>query len=138
MTDVPLDSPSSYTLSQQPKRPLSSFEQRIHAVATSPYAVLTMSVANLAALTQARKLGRGYPTVISCLGHAGIFAAAAVALQTGDTVNGSALATVWSANWLMFNARKAFTSRRVVPISMVGLVASIGSAYGYQYFVIDQ
>ncbi|KAJ2666126.1 hypothetical protein IW148_001274 [Coemansia sp. RSA 1199] len=138
MTDVPLDPPSSYTLSQQPKRELSLFEQRIHAVATSPYAVLTLSVANLAALSKARKLIRGYPTVISCLGHAGIFAAAAVALQTGDIVNGSGLATVWSANWLMFNARKAFTSRRVMPMSMVGLVASIGSAYGYQYFVIDQ
>ncbi|KAJ2359330.1 hypothetical protein IWW50_000055 [Coemansia erecta] len=134
MTDVPDDPPSSYSLRRKPLRPQSEFEQSVRRIATTPYPVLLLSAMNVAALAKARKAVIGYPTVISCIGHAGIFAASAYALGTGDTTNGPGLATGWSINWLIFNARKAVKSKRLVPISMTSLVATIGSIYGFQYF----
>ncbi|KAJ2850846.1 hypothetical protein IWW36_001570 [Coemansia brasiliensis] len=127
------EAPSSYTLHEHPRQQ-SKVEQTVRQIAQSPYPALFLSAINLAALKQAGKRARGYPTVMQCMGYTGIFGASSYALGTGDSVNGSGLAFVWSAIWLFFNARNAWKSRRLVPLTMAGAVAAIGSSYGFHYF----
>ncbi|KAJ2448833.1 hypothetical protein EV183_005227 [Coemansia sp. RSA 2336] len=125
------EAPSSYTLH---KREPSTAEHFVRQLAQSPYPSLFLSAINFAALKQAGRRVRGYPTVMQCMGYTGIFGASSYALSTGDSVNGSGLAFVWSAIWLFFNARNAWKSRRLVPLTMAGAVAAIGSSYGFHYF----
>ncbi|KAJ1834859.1 hypothetical protein LPJ63_001609 [Coemansia sp. RSA 2711] len=135
MTGAPDASPSSQTRQQ---RPQSELLHTVRRIAHQPYSALLLSAANLFALSKAKRGIRGYPTVISCTGYAGIFAASAYALSSGDDVNGSGLVFVWSSAWLFFNARKAIRSKKLAPISMTGLIAATGSIYGYHYFTIGQ
>ncbi|KAJ2802455.1 hypothetical protein H4R20_003270 [Coemansia guatemalensis] len=129
--------PSSYTLHQKRTQP-SEAENAILRVSKSAYPALILSAINLAALTKARKLVRGYPSVIQCTAYSGIFAASAYALKSDDWVNGSGIASVWSAIWLFFNARNALKSRLPAPIAMTVAVASVGSIYGYRYSTIGR
>ncbi|PIA17705.1 hypothetical protein COEREDRAFT_40416 [Coemansia reversa NRRL 1564] len=129
--------PSSYTLHQKtPQR--SEVEGAILQISKSPYPALILSAINLAALTKARKLVRGYPSVIQCTAYSGIFAASAYALKSDDWVNGSGITSIWSAVWLFFNARNALKSRLPAPIAMTAVIASIGSIYGYRYSTIGR
>ncbi|KAJ2076588.1 hypothetical protein H4R24_005616 [Coemansia sp. RSA 988] len=129
--------PSSYTLHQKNSQQ-SELEGAILQVSKSAYPALILSAINLAALSKARKLVRGYPSVIQCTAYSGIFAASAYALKSDDWVNGSGIASVWSAIWLFFNARNALKSRQTAPIAMTVAVASIGSIYGYRYSTIGR
>ncbi|KAI9501112.1 hypothetical protein BX070DRAFT_176863, partial [Coemansia spiralis] len=96
----------------------------------TPYPAMVLSALNLFSLRGAQKAIRGYPSVMQCTSHTAFFAAAAYALSTGDWINGSGLTAGWSAIWLFFNARNAIRSRRIFPLTMITLVASIGSIYG--------
>ncbi|KAJ1728302.1 hypothetical protein LPJ61_004103, partial [Coemansia biformis] len=113
--------PSSHTLRRQRRQP-AELEQAICTIGAMAWPALVLSAANLAALARARKSIRGYPSVMQCTWYTGIFAASAYALSTGDAVNGSGLASGWSAIWLFFNARNALKSRKPAPIAMAGLV----------------
>ncbi|KAJ2780168.1 hypothetical protein H4R18_003616 [Coemansia javaensis] len=126
------EAPSSRTLQRQRRAP-TEVEQAVFRTAETAAPALALSALNLAALARARKAARGYPSVMQCTWYAGIFAASAYALSTGDTVNGPGLAAGWSAIWLFFNGRKALRSRSPAPIAMAAAVAAIGSMYGYSF-----
>ncbi|KAJ1956972.1 hypothetical protein GGI12_005161 [Dipsacomyces acuminosporus] len=124
--------PTSYTLHAKPRQK-TDLEAASSRFSTAPYPALLLSALSLAALPGARKGIRGFPSVFQCSAYTAIFAASGYALQTGDSVNGSGLAAGWSAIWLFFNARNAFKSRRLFPITMAGAIATVGSLYGYSY-----
>ncbi|KAJ2490323.1 hypothetical protein IWW47_005164 [Coemansia sp. RSA 2052] len=130
--------PSSYTLHKDPPPPRSETTQTAHRLGSSPYPALLLSALNLAALPNARKSIRGYPSVMQCNAYTAIFAVAAYALSAGDVNNGSGLTASWSAIWMFFNARNAFRSRQLVPIAMTSVVASVGSLYGYRFATLGR
>ncbi|KAJ2830536.1 hypothetical protein GGI24_001883 [Coemansia furcata] len=130
--------PSSYTLHKDPPPPRSPASQTALRLATSPYPALLLSAINLASLPSARKAIRGYPSVMQCNTYTAIFAVAAYALGTGDSNNGSGLTASWSAIWLFFNARNAFKSKQPVPIAMTGVIAAVGTLYGYRFATLGR
>ncbi|KAJ2896364.1 hypothetical protein IWW38_002048 [Coemansia aciculifera] len=132
------DAPSSYTLHKNPPPPRSTATLAAHRLGSSPYPALLLSALNLAALPHARKSIRGYPSVMQCNSYTAIFAIAAYALSSNDVNNGSGLAASWSAIWMFFNARNAFKTRQVMPIAMTGVIAAVGSLYGYRFATLGR
>ncbi|KAJ2859779.1 hypothetical protein GGI22_002885 [Coemansia erecta] len=131
--------PSSYTLHKdKPSREKTEFEQQANRFSQTPYPALFLSVLSLLSLPGSIKAIRGYPSVMPCTTYTAAFALSAFAIHRGEAVNGSGLAAGWSAIWLFFNARNAFRSRRMFPLGVTAMVASVGSVYGYSYATIGR
>ncbi|ORX67468.1 hypothetical protein DL89DRAFT_208949, partial [Linderina pennispora] len=94
------------------------------------YPAILLSALNFAALSNASRGVKGYPSVFQCSAYTAAFAFSGYALSKGDAVNGSGLTAGWSAIWLFFNARNALKSARPFPIAMTAAVAAVGSIYG--------
>ncbi|OCH89980.1 hypothetical protein OBBRIDRAFT_630723 [Obba rivulosa] len=80
----------------------------------------------------------GLPPIVHRLGFGAIFAGAGYVLSTGDTRNGSGIATAWSLMYLFLNSRKSLQPPRH-PISLALTAATVASStiYGSEYFVLQ-
>ncbi|KAJ2550121.1 hypothetical protein EV175_004186 [Coemansia sp. RSA 1933] len=137
--DTKYEPPSSYTLHKnKPKRDKTEVEKFADRYCQTPYPALLLSTLALASMPGSMKATRGYPSVMANTAYAAAFAVSAYALNTGDWVNGSGLAAGWSTIWLFFSARNAIRSRRMFPLGMTAVVASVGSLYGYRYATIGR
>ncbi|KAJ1955577.1 hypothetical protein EC988_001806, partial [Linderina pennispora] len=91
-----LTPPSSYTIRTKPqsKTELDIVSERF---TYTHYPAILLSALNFAALSNASRGVKGYPSVFQCSAYTAVFAFSGYALSKGDAVNGSGLTAGWSA-----------------------------------------
>ncbi|CEG68734.1 hypothetical protein RMATCC62417_04939 [Rhizopus microsporus] len=104
--------------------------ERIDKQSESPYPVWALSAFNLATVPASFRNAPGLPHPIVSIAFSAIFAGAGYVVNTGDSDNGSGIATAWGLSWAFLHAKKAILSRKPLPLALLGAVTVNTYVYG--------
>ncbi|TDL30099.1 hypothetical protein BD410DRAFT_759300 [Rickenella mellea] len=131
---------------QPPEQPASVFSSNrsnsqlypLRPYSISPWPAGSLAALFLASTTLPSNRFPHLPHFSQRFGFSLIMSGAAYVLSTGDSRNGSGIATAWTLTYLFWNARRSFRVPRSPPsMLLTTATAACATLYGTEYFIFQ-